>query len=371
MNSAKDDLTDLLKFLVIYQGRKTKKAAVRFESFKNHSVNLLMHRRGKFQRHVWHASMVGLASIGLVSSGIFGGNDIVATTFPGMIDQDPRLIETFDPNASGISLNTLIDMNTIVSDKPRSEIIEYEVKSGETVSQIAEKYQISSDTVKWANNLDNVNSVKPGDKLKILPLTGVAHTVKEGETLEGVAKKYSASSQAVLDFPFNNVPDDLKLKVGQVIIIPDGYPPEVKAPKRPQPQYLAKGPSSPAFSAPGGGNFVWPAGGEVSQYFAWYHPGIDIANRSAPGIVSSDGGTVVVAGWPDGYGYGNRVVIDHGNGYSSLYGHLSNIYVSVGEKISRGQVIGQMGSTGRSTGIHLHLEIRFKGIAVNPLGILK
>lgn len=373
MNSIQDDFKDLLKFLVIYHTRKTRKAAIHFESFKNRSVVILMHRRGKFQKHVWHTSMIGLASVGILTSGVFGGNSLIASTFPGMTDQDPRLIQTYDPNASGLSLENLNNLQTTESEKPRAEILKYEVQGGETVSEIAKKFNIDIETIKWANGLTNVNSVKPGDTLKILPVSGVSHIVKSGDTIDSVAKKYSAQSQAILDFPFNDVPDDFSLKVGQVLIVPDGQPPEVKAPpKRLQPQSLAtSGPAGPSFSAPGGGSFAWPTGGGITQYFAWYHPGIDIANRAAPGIAASDGGTVVVAGWPDNYGYGNRVVIDHSNGYQTLYGHLSNIYVGVGEIVSKGQIIGKMGSTGRSTGVHLHFEIRFKGIAINPLAILK
>lgn len=330
-----------------------------------------MHRRGKFQKHVWHTSMIGLASVGVLTSGIFGGNSLVASSFPGVGGQDPRFIETYDPFASGMNLDSLVDLNTTESSKPRSEILEYEVKSGETASQIAQKFNISVDTIKWANDLATVNSIKPGQILKIMPVTGVAHTVKAGDTLESVATKYDTSSQGILDFPFNDVPDDFKLKIGQLIIVPDGVPPEANVPAKPkvQPKYIAKGLS---FAAPGGGSFAWPAPGQgISTYFAWWHPGIDIPNRAAPSVVASDGGTVTVAGWPDGYGYGNRVMVDHGNGYVTLYAHLSNIYVSVGQKVSRGQSIGQMGSTGRSTGTHLHFEIRYKGIAVNPLAILK
>lgn len=373
MNSPSNDLKSLLKFLLVYQSRKGRKLGIHFEKFKKIGVEVLMHRRGRFQKRVWHSSMIGLASVGVLTSGVMGGESIVAYSFPGVGGPDPRIIATFDPNASGVSLDSLMDFKTSVSSKPRSEIVEYEVKSGETISQIAQKFDIDIDTIKWANDLSSVDSVKPGDKLKILPVSGVAHTVKSGDTLESVAKKYEAEQQALLDFPFNDIPDDFKLTVGMVIIVPDGHPPEVKvAPRiRVQPQYLAQGPTSPIFNAPGGGSFVWPTYGGISQYFAWYHPGIDIPNKSAPAIVASDGGTVTVAGWPDNYGYGNRVVIDHGNGYSSLYAHLSNVYVSSGQTVSRGQSIGQMGSTGRSTGTHLHYEIHFKGIAVNPLAILK
>lgn len=374
MTSIKDDLKSLLKFLVIYQSRKTKKAAHRFEKFKNTSVEVMMHRRGKFQKHIWHTSMVGLASVGVLTSGVLGGDSLVASSFPGVGGQDPRIIETFDPNANGISLDSLIDFKTDISQKPRSEIIEYEVQSGDTLSEVAQKFQISTDTIKWANDLSDKDSIKPGQTLKILPVTGVAHTVKDGDTLESVAKKYDASSQGILEFPFNDVPDDFALRVGQVLIVPDGVPPEAKATPRPrsQPQYISQGVQGPSFSAPGGGSFVWPTTTSgISTYFAWWHPGIDMPNRNAPAVVSSDGGTIIVAGWPDNYGYGNRVVIDHGNGYQTLYAHLSNIYVSPGQKVSRGQSIGQMGTTGRSTGIHLHFEMRFKGVAVNPLAILK
>lgn len=374
MNSARDDLRSLLKYLVIYQSKKTKNTARHFEQFKNLSVEILMHRRGKFQKHIWHTSMIGLASVGIFTSGAMGGDSLLSSSFPGVGGQDPRIIETFDPNANGISLESLIDFKTSISQKPRAEIIEYEVQNGDTLSQIAQKFNISSDTIKWANDMSDKDSIKPGQKLKILPVTGVVHTVREGDTLESVAKKYSASDQAILEYPFNDVPDDFKLKIGQVLMVPDGYPPEAKAPPRPriQPQYIAQGPTSPSFNAPGGGSFVWPTTTSgISTYFAWWHPGIDMPNRNAPAVVASSGGTVIVAGWPDNYGYGNRVVVDHGNGYQTLYAHLSNIYVSIGQQVSQGQSVGQMGTTGRSTGVHLHFEIRYKGIAVNPLAILR
>lgn len=365
------DLQALFKSLILYQAKKTAKLAKVLEGFKNKAVEILMHRRGSFQKYFFHASMLGLVGIGLLSSGIFGSEAILVKSFPGVGEPDPTIIETFDPNASGLSLKSLIDFKTSISEKPRSEIIEYEVADGDTLSSIAEKFGISQETIKWANDMDSIDTIKPGQKLKILPVSGVAHTVKSGDTLEAVAKKYEAEAQGIVDFPFNDVPDDFKLQVGQVLIVPEGIPPEAKATPKPKARtFFAQGPQS-TFTAPGGGNFMWPTGGGISQYFAWYHPGIDIPNRSAPPVYASDGGTVVVAGWPDNYGYGNRVVIDHGNGYQTLYGHLSNIYVSNGQTVSRGQSVGQMGSTGRSTGTHLHFEIRYKGIAVNPLAILK
>lgn len=374
MNSHSEDFKSLIKFLIIYHSRKTKKTAHAIEGFKNTSVNVLMHKRGRFQKHIWHTSMISLAAAGVLTSGALGGGSIIASSYPGVGSQDPRFIETFDPFASGITLENFLDMETQISEKKRSEVIEYEVKEGETLSEIAQKHDVSIETIKWANNLDSVHDLKPGQKIKILPVSGVAHTVKAGDNLESVAKKYSVDAQAIFDFPFNDIADDQKLRIAQVLIVPDGIPPEVKNPPKPriQPQYIGKGPQSPVFQAPSGGNFIWPTqSAGISQYFAWYHPGVDLPNPSRPGVVASDGGVVAMAGWPDNYGYGNRVVIDHGNGYTTLYAHLSNVYVGVGQRVSRGQAIGQMGSTGRSTGIHLHFEIRFKGRALNPLAILK
>lgn len=371
MNSFRDDLKALLHALIWYSKRKIRNLSHYFETFKNLVVKLLMQGRGIHQKRFWHGSIIALVMVGILTSGVFGGQSLISASYPGIGGPDPRFVSAFEPFPNGPIIQGSQDPRTQISQKPRSEIEDYQIETGDTISSIAQKKDISVDTIKWANNLTS-DQIKPGETLKILPVTGVSHIVKSGDNLESVAKKYSSEQQAIVDFPFNDVPDDFKLKVGQLLIIPDGSPQEISMPKpKPQPKYLAEGPASPAFSAPGGAQFIWPAGGQISQYYAWYHPGVDIANRSAPGIAASDGGRVVVAGWPDNSGYGNRVIIDHGNGYTSLYAHLSNVYVSAGQTISRGQLIGQMGSTGRSTGTHLHMEIHYKGVALNPLAILK
>ncbi|MDO8429061.1 MAG: peptidoglycan DD-metalloendopeptidase family protein [Candidatus Daviesbacteria bacterium] len=364
------DLAKFTKFITVYLKNKVIFLATHIEKFKNHLVEILLARRLIYQKRAWHASMVGLSAFGIVTAGVFGGETIVSTSFPGMGGADPRFAQAFTPDSDDPVLNSLYDTHTNISQKPRSEIVEYEVKSGDTLSNIGDKFNISVETIKWENKLESLNSIKPGQVLRILPVSGVAHKVKSGDTLESVAKLYSAESQAILDFPFNDIGDDFKLRIGQILIVPDGVPPTVAAPKPKQPTFVAQGPGT-TFKAPGGGNFTWPTQGGMTQYFAWYHPGIDIANKSAPAVIASDGGVVKVAGWPDNYGYGNRIVIEHDSGYQTLYAHLSNIYVSVGQTVSRGQLIGQMGSPGRSTGTHLHFEMRYKGIAVNPLVILK
>lgn len=367
------ELRSLFKFLLIYFRIKVIKAAYLLEELKNYLVDLLMLKRGILQKRIWHTSMIGLSAFGVITSGAFGNATIVSSSFPGASVSDPRFAQVLEPTDSEPHLNSLYDTHTTVSQKDRDKIEDYEVKSGDTISTIAEKFKVSTDTIKWANDLENVNSIKPGEKIKILPVSGVSYIVKSGDSLESVAKKYSVDAQGILNFPFNDIPDDFKLTAGQTLIIPDGVPPQAPVIPRPrqQPQYLAQGPASPTFTAPGGASFIWPTSGSITQPFMWWHPGVDVANREGPAIAAADGGEVVVAGWPDGFGYGNRVVIDHGNGYQTLYAHLSNIYVTVGQTISRGQVIGRMGSTGRSTGTHLHFEVHFKGIAINPLAILK
>jgi len=256
---------------------------------------------------------------------------------------------------------------TLISQKPRAEVLEYEVKPGDTVSTIAEKFGVSVDTIIWENNLKSVKEIKTGQILKILPVTGVLYKVKAGETIYSIAKKHQVDPQGIVDWPYNSFANDetFALAVGQTVIIPDGIKPK-ETPTAPRRIY-----ASVPGAGLGTGQFAWPTGGQISQSYSWYHPAIDISNRSLPDVVASDGGTVIAAGWPSPWAYGNRIIVDHGNGYQTLYAHLSQIYVAYGQKVARGQTIGRLGSTGRSTGPHLHFEVRQSGVAQNPLSFLK
>jgi murein DD-endopeptidase MepM/ murein hydrolase activator NlpD len=259
---------------------------------------------------------------------------------------------------------------TLISDKPHAEILNYTVQPGDTVSKIAKKFGISTDTIRWENKLTSIKAIKPGQTLRILPVTGIAHRVSHGETVYSIAKRYNVSPQGIVDWPFNSFANDetFALAVGQILIVPDGVMPKAK-PWEPRRYFAQKTPGTGTLA--GTGQFVWPTEGNISQRYRWYHKAIDIANRAAPDVVAADSGTVIVTGWPSPWAYGNRIMIDHGNGFITLYAHLSRIYVSVGQKVSQGQVIGRMGSTGRSTGTHLHFEIRKGRIATNPLNYLK
>jgi murein DD-endopeptidase MepM/ murein hydrolase activator NlpD len=334
---------------------------LRMEERKGVFVTALYRQRGKLARRLMHFGMGGLAGVGMIIA------PVIAQEFPG------RNVNPWDiPSASAVLSATTEDpeTETLVSDKVRDKILEYTVQEGDTVSSIAQKFDISEDTIRWQNNLKSKDAIKIGQTLEILPVTGISHKVQKGDTVYSIAKKYDSSAQAIVDFPYNTFTNDetFELAIGQTVIVPDGVKP-AEIPWSPIARVRQITPDAGTVVASGA--FVWPAGGTITQRFAWYHPGIDIANNTAPNILAADAGTVIVAGWPDNYGYGNRVVISHGNGYTTLYGHLSQIYVVPGQTVNRGSAIGKMGSTGRSTGIHLHFEVRLNGTALNPLNILK
>ena len=334
----------------------------RFETGKSWFAEKLYQRRGRLARPFSHFGMATLVALGIVLAPVLTRN------FPGIAgEQDgrggPLVLSAF------ISEEEL-DTMTMISDKPRADIIEYEVQPGDTISGIASKFGISIDTLRWANDLASINSIKPGQVLEILPTTGIAHKVKRGETIYSIAKYYATEAQGVVDFPFNSFSDDetFALAVGQILIIPDGIEPKVE-PWSAGAYIARKTPDAGTISAIG--QFIWPADGKISQLYRWYHKGLDISNKNAPAILAADAGKVTLAGWPDGIGYGNRVIIDHGNGFQTLYAHLARIYVVAGQTVKRGDQVGQMGSTGRSTGIHLHFEVIKNGVALDPLGYLK
>ncbi|KKQ54608.1 MAG: lipoprotein precursor [Candidatus Woesebacteria bacterium GW2011_GWC1_38_13] len=245
----------------------------------------------------------------------------------------------------------------------------HQVQKGDTIAGISEKFGVSIETVKWQNNLTK-DTIKEGQTLEILPITGIAHKVNKGDTVYSIAKKYDIDPQAIVNYPFNSFSNDetFQLAIGQVVFVPEGVKPaEILT----SPVARIRQSTPDAGTVAGSGNFVWPSAGTITQRFVWYHKGLDIANRAAPDVLASDSGKVLVAGWLDSYGYGNRVIIDHGNGYKTLYAHLQKIYVLPGQGVNRGIAIGKMGSTGRSTGTHLHFEVILNGVYINPLGVLQ
>lgn len=331
-----------------------------FEGFKNFIVGLLYRQRGKWARPFAHFSLALFLFVGVSLS----------PQLERILRDEQWQENTYSPS-SVLATYSQENQNalTIESSHGRGEIVTYVVKQGDTVSSIAQKFGVSIDTVIWANDLKSVTKIKPGDRLEIPPVTGVVHKVQRGETVHSVAKKYDANPQAIADFPFNTFANDetLALAVGQNVIVPGGVMPKARSG---QPTTPAPRRETQVTVASGGGNFIWPSSGRVTQRYYWYHRAIDIANKNAPAVVASQGGTIVAVVYGR-YGYGNHVVIDHGNGYQTLYAHLGKIYVNNGDNVSAGQSIAQMGTTGRSTGVHLHFEVIKSGGKLNPLTVLQ
>ncbi len=243
---------------------------------------------------------------------------------------------------------TIVD----VIDVPASDQISvYVVKKGDTLAVIAKMYGVSSNTIKWANDIKG--AVKEGDILTILPVSGIKYVVKKGDTLALIAKKYKADATEIQQF--NDIDPQVGLKIGETIIIPDAEPATVIAPtiKKSSGGGVSNSPSS-------AGYFINPLPGAKKSQGLHGHNGIDLARVPlGTAVLASAKGTVILAktGSYNG-GYGNYVIISHPNGTQTLYAHLNSISVTRGQVVSQGQKIGGMGNTGRSTGPHLHFEVR-------------
>lgn len=236
------------------------------------------------------------------------------------------------------------------SESSNNQISLYVVRKGDTLSGIAKMFDVSTNTVLWANDLKSAKDIHPGDQLVILPISGIKHTVVKGESLASIVKKYKGDLGEVL--AYNGWEEGHKVAVGDEVIVPHGIE---SAPVR-------ASVTSPLRSAGGpeiAGYFMRPLiGGRKSQGLHGYN-GIDIATPIGTPIMASAQGTVTVArGYGYNGGYGQYVVVSHPNGTQTVYGHLSSVIVSQGQSVVQGQVIGYSGNTGKSTGAHLHFEIR-------------
>ena len=250
----------------------------------------------------------------------------------------------------------------------RDEIVYYAVQPGDTISEVAEQFGVSVNTILWENNLSSYQVIRPGDKLAILQTTGIRHKVVRGDTLKSIAKKYSVDEEKIIETNRLASADDLPVR--QHLLIPGGAKPYV-APVYTAPKSFYQ-PTTKVAGVTGSGTMLWPSTcRRITQYFTWRHSGVDIGCSNGSEIYAADGGTVVKGqgGWNGGYGL--MITIDHGNGVQTLYGHLSKIYVRVGETVEKGQTIASEGSTGRSTGPHLHFEVRVGGVRKNSLNYVK
>ncbi len=256
--------------------------------------------------------------------------------------------------------------HTIIPERAQEKISIYAVQNGDTILAIAAKFGLTPETIMWSNeNLeDNPDLLQVGQELIILPVNGVYHQVGGGDTIVGIAATYKTEAAAIINHPLNELdPDEAIIEAGQWLVVPGGTKPFV-----PRTVTAYSGPT-PENATIGSGIFAWPTSGTIFQDYWSGHPGIDIAAWPGAPIAAADSGYVVAAGW-DNTGYGYTVAIDHGNGFQTMYAHLQAYYVDMGDNVAKGQQIAEMGSTGNSTGPHLHFEIRQGTVQRNPIGFL-
>lgn len=318
------------------------------------------------------ALLIGRASLPMVTAAAPPSDmtpQPAATPAPGATPADPAGSSAgWPPDLREIAPTYLVKlplMHTDGSKQPRLDIITYRVVGGDTVVGIARRFGISPESILWANERTELNPefLRIGQELIIPPTTGVLHTVGSGDTVQAIANKYKADASAITNLDFNGLTPPFALTTGQKIMVPGG-----EKPYQPKVVYAYSG-SVPQNASKGSGNFGWPIGGIITQQFWTGHRAIDIGTPLGTSVLASDSGYVVLVANDDS-GYGRHVMINHGNGFETLYAHLSLILVTPGQTVRKGQSIGLSGSTGRSTGPHLHFEIRYYGQQRNPLNYL-
>ncbi len=262
------------------------------------------------------------------------------------------------PMVAGVEADeiTIVDETALVSEASMptdsknidsDQISIYVVRSGDTLPAIAKMFGVTVNTIRWANDISG-STIKVGQTLVILPIDGVQHVVKKGDTLQSIAKQHKGDLEEIMQY--NNLAKDAKLVVGDIVTVPDG---EIFATPTAKPKVSNR--KTPAYV----GYYMRPIVGGIKSQGIHGKNGVDLVSYFGSNILASAAGEVIVARG-SGYngGYGLYVVIKHSNGTQTLYAHMSSVNVNVGDKVSQGQVIGKMGSTGKSTGTHLHFEIR-------------
>lgn len=358
------DFSEFTEFLIYYFRRKIFLFSQGFEKNKNLLVKIFLMKRGRYNRPFLHLSTMAVLGSGILIA------PYLAETYPIFASEATASLNLTQAQTKQSIFAEEDIFQTNISDKPRDKVITYKIEKGDTIGTIARKFNISVDTIRWENGL-HTDNLSIGDELRILPVTGVAHKVQRGETVYSIAKKYDTDPQTIVDFPFNEFAntETFSLVDGQIVIVPDGIKPDEKptAPRRSR--FIAQGQGVVSSSG-----FSWPLpGGSISQYASWYHMALDIAAPLGVPVYAAQTGRVksVSIGTYDG-GYGTNLYITDDAGTETHYAHLSSISVSVGDNVIAGKTpIGLNGSTGRSTGPHVHFELRKNGVLVDPLSYLQ
>ncbi len=354
-------------------------------------------KRPFLSRFSAHLSIIGLTVLAVLLSGVglatprtADSNSTNVNAFsPNIISSQSQETATPRPRPTPLVNQPLAAADTIsrqpiphttIPDRLRDQVVTYTVQAGDNIFDIAEKFNLSPETIVWSNRealQDAPWLIQLGLQLFIPPVDGVYHTVLAGETVESIAADYEVESSDLYN-EWNGLVEGRPLREGQLIIVPNGRGEEVTW-TPPQPQYAAAGSaqysygvcSGVTFTGLGGtGAFILPTGSP--RVSGWYfrdvrnpgHIGIDYTCRTGDPIYASDNGVVTIAGWNGGYGI--LVEVNHGNSFVTRYGHFSEIIVGCGQSVYQGQLLGYCGSTGWSTGAHLHFEIRANGVPQNP-----
>ncbi len=334
--------------------------------------------------------ITGIIVVSLLGSTILYKN---ANASSAQLPPQPTQEAGVDPAGVGVPLSSdgggfafilrELKLKTEIPERPRVEPVTYRVSRGDAMLSIAEEYKIETDSILFANpDLDdNPHSLKPGMELTIPPLDGIYYKWQDGDTFDSVAEQFDTEAEEIINFTGNKIDlTDPKVEVGALVMVPGGTR-ELRnwaADLQTQGRGADDGTGGPnSTNVCGGGpvasGFGWPAGSHnISGYgYMPSHLGLDIQADEGEPVYAAGSGIVTQAtgGW--NYGYGNVVQIDHGNGYVTIYAHLSSINVGVCTPVGQGTVIGASGSTGNAFGAHLHFEVRIGGANVNPYQIVQ
>jgi murein DD-endopeptidase MepM/ murein hydrolase activator NlpD len=300
----------------------------------------------------------------------------------GNSDNGSAALPAYEKNDQQDYLLRMANPRTIIPTRARKEVIFYTIQPGDSVFGISQKFNIKPETILWANKdtlNDDPHMISVDQELRIPPIDGVYYKWKKGDTLESVSNEFKVEQEAILDWTPNKVDrTNPEFQADTYVMVPGGQR-EFQVWVVPT---IPRGPAGVNSTIPGAcdtsaggaygtGSFIWPTNNQfISGNDYWSgHLAIDIGAMTGDSVYAADSGVVVYAGGISG-GYGNMIMIDHGTGYQTLYAHLSAIRVSCGTSVYQGQVIGFAGSTGNSTGAHLHFEVRYLGGFLNPHFVL-
>ena len=306
---------------------------------------------------------------------------------PANIDpSEPELLPyNLDSINPSVEIQRISEVHTNIPPRPRTDVITYTVKKGDTLFEIAENFGIKPETVLFSNYEvlgDNPHILSPDMVLNILPVDGAYYQWKDGDSLGYIASYYDTDLEGIIEYSGNNLDlttlenDNNGIIPGTMVIIPGGMrpikdwgPPAITRQNPASARFYGAGHCGAVYTgAIGTGSFVWPTvSRSVTGYtYSGIHPAVDIGGAMGNAIFAADSGVVVYSGWSD-FGYGYLIVIDHGNGFQTAYAHLSTLAVTCGQSVFQGGYIGGMGSTGNSSGPHLHFELMYNGAKLNPL----